>query len=139
MQIKSTLLMLGLSFIAMGAVAAETSKTDHPSESKQLYFADKDMKFPEGELAQPVRRNAMIVPTFKIQERKRLTQEGQLVSETTHTYGAGMEFRRGSVEPVKRQLKVEINKDLKNAPATVQQTSQNTVAISDIVILDGQK
>ena len=134
---KSILLTLGLSLIAMGAVAAENNTQEKSSVSKNLYFADKDMKFSDAEMP-PVRRNAMVVPTFKIQESKRLTQAGQLVSESTHVDAAGMEFRPGQIEPVKRQLKAEINKTPKNA-ANTQVTNEKGVVTSDVVILEQPK
>lgn len=182
MQIKSTLLTLGLSLIAMATVAAENkpmptaivlpdsavvpvvktqvirraegqepvrttqatvfevSNKGKDIIAKDIYFADKDMKFSEAGMAPPVvRRGSMIVPTFKIQESKRLTQEGQLVSESTHIDAAGMEFRRGEIEPVKRQLKLEMTKDPKSTQQVVHKVaSENGVVTSDVVILEDQ-
>ncbi len=139
MNIKATFLTLGLSLMTVAAVAAEATTQEKSSVSKNLYFADKDMKFPEGELAPPVRRNAMVVPTFKIQESKRLTQEGQLVSESTHVDAAGMEFRSGQIEPVKRQLQATINKTPKNLPNENKVTAEKGVVTSDVVILEQPK
>ena len=138
MNIKATFLTLGLSLMTVAAVAAETTMQEKSSVSKNLYFADKDMKFSDTDMP-PVRRNAMVVPTFKIQESKRLTQEGQLVSESTHMDAAGMEFRRGEIEPVKRQLQLDRAKDQKTSPQVVRKVdSESGVVTSDVVILEGQ-
>ena len=107
--------------------------------AKDIYIADQDIKFSEAQMASPViRRGSMIVPTFKIQESKRLTQEGQLVSESTHIDAAGMEFRRGEIEPVKRQLKLDQSKDPKTSQNVIHKVdSENGVVTSDVVILEG--
>ena len=109
--------------------------------AKEIYFADKDMKFSEAGMAPPVaRRGSMIVPTFKIQESKRLTQEGQLVSESTHIDAAGMEFRRGSNEPVKRQLQLDQIKDPASSKNVMHKVdSENGVVTSDVVIIEDAK
>lgn len=106
--------------------------------AKEIYMADKDMNFSEASMAPPmIRRGSMIVPTFKIEETKRVTQEGQLLSETKHVDAAGMEFRRGENQPIKRQLTLEQNKDPKSTEQITHKVeSENGVVTSDVVILE---
>lgn len=108
--------------------------------AKEIHFADKDITFSEAGMAPPVlRRGSMIVPTFKIEESKRLMQEGQLISESKHIDAAGMEFRRGEVEPVKRQLRLDRTIDPKTAQPVLRKVdSENGVVTSDVVILELQ-
>jgi hypothetical protein len=109
--------------------------------AKEIYFADKDMKFSEAGMAPPVaRRGSMIVPTFKIQETKRVIQQGQVVSESKYIDAAGVEFRRGQIEPVKRELQLEQMKDLQTEQNILRKVNtENGVVTSDVVILEDFK
>ena len=106
--------------------------------AKEIYMADKDMNFSDATMAPPViRRGSMIVPTFKIQETKRLSQEGQLLSETKHIDAAGMEFRRGEAQPVKRQLQLDQTKDPKSTQQMTHKVdSENGAGTRDVAILE---
>jgi hypothetical protein len=109
--------------------------------AKEIYIVDQDKKFSESSMATPVvRPGSVIVPTFKIQEIKRVIQQGQVVSESKYIDAAGVEFRRGQIEPVKRELQLEQMKDLQTEQNILRKVNtENGVVTSDVVILEDFK
>lgn len=108
--------------------------------AREVTLQDNEHQFSEKQMSNPViQTGGVIVPTSKIEVKKTIKQEGQVVSESKVIDASGVEFKKTG-EVVKRNLQLEQQKHAeaheKMSHAVV---SENGTVTKDIVIFDEVK
>ena len=104
--------------------------------AREVYLDDNQTQFSEKKLAVPVlKKGGIIIPTSKIEVSSQVKQAGETVAETKKIDAEGVEFKPGQ-DPVKRTLKLDQNKNVKNNLQTSHAVlTENGERTKDIVIL----
>lgn len=96
---------------------------------------DNKAEFSKKKLAKPhVKKKSVTVPTSKIEEKKTLTQDGEVIATTKHVDATGVKFQKGQA-PEKKELELGQIQEPNRGSVTRAVVSTDGTPTKDVVVL----